>query len=365
VKVLVVPSGNDASAVLRLIWPANGLAERGHDVTVTDLGWRLEVYTDDEGNPVELMNQPRFDVMVLQRMQLGRLVQAIPLLQRAGVAVVVDLDDDFEQIDRNNAAWAGTQPQNDRAYNYEHLKRACATADLVTTSTPLLAEIYAKHGRSVVVANRLPRRVCEFEHVEVDPPRIGWAGDVKTHPRDLQVTRGIVAQVLDKTGASFVQVGPGGAAALLGIKRSERHPHMRGTPECFPEEMATGFVPFEQWYASVNANIDIGIAPLAPTRFNDCKSGLKLLEHSALGIPCVVTPTPDNMRLHALGMGIYARKPRDWERELTKLATDAGWRGEVAARSKEAARSEVLEDHLHEWSDAWELARDHHQWRRG
>lgn len=348
-NVLVVPAGKDASANLRLVWPAATLANRGHTVRVANPDtWRLDVFLDKTNDVAALTTIPDCDVIVFQRLHDRHMAQAVPFLQRTGIAVVVDVDDHFGAVDPANVAWNTVHPTEvpDKAWRW--LDVACANADLVTVTTPALAAHYGRaHGRAVVLPNRLPEQILSIPPVPNRHPRqIGWTGDIKTHPRDLQVVGPAVAQVLAETGADRVwNVGPGGITKPLGVAR----------------EYVTGYVEARGWYSTIAALIDIGIAPLADTKFNLNKSGLKLLELSALGIPCVASPTPDNQRLHALGMGVLADKPKEWRRELRRLATDDAWYREVAERSKEAARGETLEAHASLWWDAWTMAYERHR----
>lgn len=343
-KVMCVLAGDDASARLRMEWPAGANAQQGRDVICAGANWRLRGLTDQNGR-VHSIDVPKVDVIVFQRLCNAGMTAAIPLLQEAGVTVVIEVDDDFTSIDPNNTAYAAHHPTTSPDSNFLVLAEACKLADLVTVTTPALARIYGNHGRVAVLPNRLPAAVLDVEAPpHADPPRVGWAGSVSSHPNDLQATRGQVARVCLEHRLRFVNVGPGGTVKPLGLDG----------------EQATGWVPPWEWYPTIASELDIAIAPLAATRFNAAKSSLKLLEHSATGVPCVASPNEDNQRLHALGMGVLASKPKDWYRELSRLVTDYGWRREVAARSKAAAKLETLEDHAHLWWEAWSRARELH-----
>ena len=54
------------------------------------------------------------------------------------------------------------------------------------------------------------------------------------------------------------------------------------------------------------AKLGIGVAPLADTKFNAAKSWLKMAEMAALGVPCVVSPRAEYMRLHEQWIGSLA-----------------------------------------------------------
>jgi glycosyltransferase involved in cell wall biosynthesis len=183
---------------------------------------------------------------------------------------------------------------------------------------------------------------------------VGWSGSTATHPDDLQVTRGAVARALrphvDTWGFHFIGVDRGKyeVARLLGMVGS-------GVPYG-----QTGWVDLMSGgYASAMGGLDIGIAPLELTPFNAAKSALKLLEWSALGVPCIGSPTEEYVRSAALGAGIIARNPRQWEAELKRLIGSADARAEASARGRAVAAGMTYEEHAHLWYNAWCYAADH------
>ena len=103
------------------------------------------------------------------------------------------------------------------------------------------------------------------------------------------------------------------------------------------------------------AGLDIGIAPLADTAFNRAKSWLKPLEYAALGVPCVMSPTEEYLRINAMGVGVVAmRRSRAWKREVGRLLADDAHRAEVADRGREVVRERLLiEDNCWKWAEAW------------
>jgi hypothetical protein len=106
------------------------------------------------------------------------------------------------------------------------------------------------------------------------------------------------------------------------------------------------------------ARLGVGLAPLSNSRFNRAKSRLKLLEMAALGVPCVVSPRSDYVRLHELGVGTLASSPNDWYREVGRLLRVEAARLEASARGRVVARSLTIENHAHLWWNVWRAALD-------
>lgn len=282
------------------------------------------------------------DVAVFARPTRWPLVEAIRCLQAKGVAVVVDMDDDFTAIDPQNTAWAVSRSVED----WEAASEACRIADLVTVTTPALARRYAPHGRYAVLPNYIPKSYLDIT-TERDGTTVGWAGSVSTHPNDLQVTRGAVANAVRDTAARFLVVGDGvKVKANLGLS---------------DPPFVSGVVPLAD-YPHLVARLDVGIVPLADSPFNRAKSALKLSEYAALGVAAVASPTPDNLRVHSEGVGVIARKPRDWRREVTRLLTDDDYRTEIVLRSRRSVRT--IDGNGWRWAEAWARALVNQRQRR-
>ena len=108
-----------------------------------------------------------------------------------------------------------------------------------------------------------------------------------------------------------------------------------------------------QHYPYRLAELAIGIVPLADNPFNDGKSALKMSQFAALGVPVIASPTPDNLRLHGLGIGLIAHSPVDWRRCLELLIADAGARAELADRGRQIMATQTYESQADRWWGAW------------
>jgi glycosyltransferase involved in cell wall biosynthesis len=63
------------------------------------------------------------------------------------------------------------------------------------------------------------------------------------------------------------------------------------------------------------------LAPLMPTRFNACRSAIKLLESAAFEAPCIASPTADMLRHRESGV-LLAREEADWHHALSTIVDD-------------------------------------------
>lgn len=286
------------------------------------------------------------DVIVMQRVTHAYMAQAVSVLRAKGIAVVVDVDDDLSSIHPSNPAWALHHPGNEgrrlsngkrNMQSWRHLSQACRDATLVTVSAPALLPIYASHGRGQVLFNYLPDHYYGLPRVDSDV--VGWPGSFHSHPNDPEVVGGAVARLVDE-GAEFVMRGESeGAGKAFGL----------------PSDPPSRKVPIEEWPAAV-AELGIGIAPLADTRFNSAKSFLKPMELSACGVPWVASPRAEYKRLHAMGAGVLADRPRVWYRELKRLRESATLRAELSDAGRAVAEQLRLSRNAWRWAEAWQKA---------
>jgi hypothetical protein len=336
-KVLVYPADSAGCGHFRLIWPGSyAPAESGVDVTV--LGPRdRDLMLKMDGDRVADVLNVRADVYVFQRVTHRNIMQAIPILRSKGVAVVVDVDDDLSSIHPRNPAHDAYHPKRGQgAHSWANLKQACRDATLVTVSTPALLEVYAAHGRGRVLYNYLPDHYYGVPHEDSDV--IGWPAALQSHPDDPSAVGASIARVVADSGAFRVVGSPLGVGAAFGL--SQDPPGLSRSVDVLG------------WPGAVT-ELGIGIAPLADTRFNRCKSWLKPLEMSALGVPWVASPSVEYARLNRMGAGLLAHSNRTWYRSLDLLRRDWEFRSELAGRGYEVAQQLRIRDHAWMWLEAW------------
>lgn len=325
----------------RMRWPGEAVKRNRHAVNVMP----YPKIVLDKGNPpnVRGINVGTANVVVFQRPANYQFPQVIPILQRNGVAVVIDMDDDLSCIHPRNPAHRAYDPRLNHKSNWMHAESACALADWVTVTTPALAERYGQHGRVTVIPNHVPESYLKVQRPSNEVPVVGWAGWTNTHVGDLTVTGGMVNQALIDAKGKFVAFGDDNIFRDLQIRH--RPPHTQRTFTSIKD------------YPKTLAELDIGLVPLQKSPFNQAKSWLKALEYASLGIVPVVTPTEDNMRLVELGAAVRAEKPREWYDRVKELILDKDMRNEVSDRSRQVASDWTIEGNTDKWWDAWLAAR--------
>lgn len=344
-NVYIFPGDHGGCAFYRMLEPVRATTEYGINSTVTtDIP--VDGYVNDDGS-FDIQNVDfDADVMVIQRPLLRAMVDLIKACQKKGIACVVELDDDFEAIHKGNQAYRAVNPEYSPASNWHWLKECCEIADLVTVSTPNLARRYASHGRGVVLRNCIPASELSRPKIPAEDLRLGWSGTLQNHPEDLHVVGSQINAVLNSgagdSGLWIVGDGKDVAEALYLTDHNEVH--------------ATGWVERKDYFATINSHIDVGMVPLLLDIFNTSKSYLKSLEFSSQGIPNVVSPTEENVRLGEITGNPVAYKQKDWQKHLKPLLANRDLWLERSHAVRESVRPLTYENHAGDWIEAWNKA---------
>lgn len=255
--------------------------------------------------------------------------------------LVFELDDDLWNIDPTNAAafeWFNNgYDRRSRTYHdvQGNLAANIHVADRVTVTTQALADLVSKWNDNVVIVpNRIPEWVLDWERPKRDRLTIGWMGSA-THTMDWEQAGDQVSRFIKRNPeVEFHMIGAG---------------HYRGMKIPEDQLVTTGWITGVDnvWRA---IDFDIALAPLRPHVFNQSKSNLKALEAAALGIPIVASdcgPYPDFVE-HGK-TGFLVKRDHEWGKYLRELVNDEDMRNEMGAAAKEKARQWTLEGNIDEW----------------
>jgi glycosyltransferase involved in cell wall biosynthesis len=329
-------------ALWRCLWPVSHLRRQGYPV-----GWlhKENPSLADAIMPVQ--------AVILHRVSWDHPDYAVgrawfEALHLAGKAVWFEVDDDLftehclpqvNVLNPEGRSWAQLdQERRDRIY-------ALALCDGVTVSTQRVATIVRQYTDKpvIVVPNSIDwpgfQQVCRGAPRPTAALTIGWAGG-KRLDTDLTAMAQAWARLAGRyPGVEFVVVGH----------------HADLLRDAVPPERLH-LIPWQplQRYPRTYAGIDIGCAPLAPTRFNTAKSGIKLFEYAAAGAAVVASPTIYADYLRDGRDGYLVRDAAEWEGALARLVEDAPLRQALARRwAKRVQERHSLAANLGRWPDAW------------
>lgn len=273
------------------------------------------------------------DTVVVQMLHDERGSEAWGKLAGAGHhRLVLDVDDAMWRPD-----WTPFRNAYDAAA-LERLYRNVMLSHVVTTPNPVIAEHLSKVNPNVwVVPNTVPAWVLDIDRSTVDPKTIGYQGS-PSHSTDWTVpVRNAVARFVVESGWSITFAGTG------------------DVPEGWPAgTVATPWQDAGSAAYYTGLRFAVGIGPLKPTYFNTCKSGLRAVEYSALGIVPVL-PDVDIYRPYVTD-GIDGRlvaTHQTLRRVLHEVADDAEWTERAGRLARARAATHTTEHNLGRWVEAW------------
>lgn len=271
-----------------------------------------------------------YDCVVVERfwrpdLNLMHAEQLINSIRRTGASLVYTLDDNL--LDLNE--WEEgpiISPEKIHA-----VRLFIREADLVVVSTPNLSQ-RIKHfsKRTIVIQNAIDddiffggfdvkssKTTSSSRFLDCNKISIGFMG-THTHAEDIRFILEPIRSILSKyrNEVSFVVV--------RGTGNDKLNEALSSFNVGFIDPgIQTEYPNFIRWMRHF-CNWDIGVAPLTKSPINLCKSDIKFLDYSALGIAGIysnIGEYPETISDQA--MGIIADQPEDWFTALDYLINNS------------------------------------------
>jgi len=329
-----VPHAPDGSGYYRFFLPLKHLGENSR---------HLYGMPERPGGMLAPDDVDGLDVLALQR-PAGR--TGTRMLERlvGRVKLVYETDDDMLQAETSGLPHlVGEQVK-------ESIRRCMRLCDMVTVSTPYLAEQVRPYCENVVVLpNFVKSGLLTLNRPQPERLTIGWAGGT-SHLVDIVTVADPLRDVL---GAN-----PDVDMHWIGFDYS---PELTRARLDSPLQRQCRYSPWSRdvgdYYKKID--FDIGIAPLADVPFNNSKSHIRTLEMAACGIPVVASNRLPYSEFVVDGKtGWLVSSEDEWRRRLTDLINDPEMRAEMGAAAKEQAADWVIEDGWRLWEAAYETVAD-------
>lgn len=223
-------------------------------------------------------------------------------------------------------------------------------ADLVTVSSPGLRE-YFMHIREnvVLLPNFLDDQIWTLRSPSnfTSPPlTIGYMGG-HSHKPDIEIILPVISELLARY-PNHLRFVFWGKDLLNSLEYNEAITHVPIDMPSYPE--------FVQFFQTVS--VDIFIAPLRDSLFNRCKSGIKFLEYSALGVPGVYS----NLDPYALVVtqgydGFLATSTEEWINYLIQLIENPSLRVTMGRNAQNTIKEKwLLSNHVDLWLETYSQA---------
>lgn len=286
--------GPTSSGFIRLIAPLSTDAAHG----------RLEIRVLDGPDDPNLSD---CDACIVQRVAVDDLDRATALVARLrenGQLLLVDNDDAFAMLGSGHPE-SEVYVDKDAA-----LRFLLSAADQAWFSTRALSDVYrAQAPVSEVVPNTLDPRLWRNYR---KPRRLLANGDcvqllymgTATHDADFE----LILPALDRLHATYP-----GRFALTAVGALRHPPQRPWLSVLSPPPDCRDYPRFVRWLAG-QGPYDVGLAPLVDNAFNACKSDIKFLDYSALGLLSLVSDVP-----------AYAGPAKDRALAVLVANDTAGW----------------------------------------
>ncbi|TFH45303.1 glycosyltransferase [Streptococcus equinus] len=300
----------------RVLNKAEQLEKLGYDVKVVNLS-KLQLLDCKGASHIIIYRAP--DLPILS--------QICQLANKTGVPVLYDIDDlVFDTKYTDQLAYTqglSTADKNNYDESVRGYGRMLDKCDAVITSTNQLAK-ELRNYKSTVILNRnvLSQELVEISqktpHVELDnnKVRMGYFSGSITH------------------NENFEMIKPAIISLLKEYKNLELHlaGHL-DIPEdiaCFGEQIVTH--PYVDWreLPKLISSIDINLAPLVQSTFNEAKSEIKWLEAAAVKVPTVASKIGSFEDMIEDGIDGVLASETEWKEKLERLIVDKDFRIQIA-----------------------------------
>jgi glycosyltransferase involved in cell wall biosynthesis len=277
-----------------------------------------------------------FDAFIFHRAVQASFLPVVSWLKRQGKRICWELDDDIWHIPTWNPA--------SKAYTeavIESCDRMADLADMICVSTPVLAQVVDRPGKTVVTPNLIDvSQWPERKGFSNFPLRILWAGSAH-HKQDLEEIVEPLERVLDvnwNVRVFFFGAMPERMGEWVRLKNSL-------VEMMVPKSGRVGFIEhvvLEDYIPTLMAlRPDIALCPLCDHEFNNSKSGIKFMEMAMAGSAVIATSLPPYQYDGPFGRLVAPGDPKGWFESLRELIEDAYTRNRLAV----AGRRKVVEDH--------------------
>ncbi len=256
-----------------------------------------------------------FDIFIFQRNSVKATVELIyAIRQETGKPVIFDLDDNIMQIPMTNPAfWLYLDKPEIGWYQLQSL--------MVSSCGTYSTQGLAKRFGVFKPAHVLPNYLNIEEHRNVQPIRVAegvlmfWGGS-NTHRDSLELLKDVIPEVFKRH--------PEAKLVVMGSSLPFEADPSRVI------EVPWGLYKF---FKAVLLGCDIGLAPLAPGPFSECKSDLRIKELAAGKLAIVASDYAEYGRAVREAGGIPVSTTEEWVEALSRLIGDGEerkYRGELA-----------------------------------
>lgn len=316
------------------------------------------------------------DVLVFQRTTDLDHLRLMKMSQDMGKPVILEGDDDYINVPESNPGYAYY------AQRQGFVKEMYRIANGVTVTTPGLKQVYSEFNDNIEIIpncndieivdseptlptvstfNREGKAIpfSQYQEARIGKQVIGWGGS-PTHEKDLEMIIPGVRKLLKREDKKVI-------FAFVGFVH-------RALLELIPSDQLFlfGLVPVTAYFMLYKTiKFDIGIAPVAPLKFNEGKSSNKLLEYQILKILPVASDSttyrkdicrgflanPNHETLPG-GKGESVGSEYGWFRALSNAVNCDDREERLLANRKFVEENYDIKTKVHQWIEFFEKVKE-------
>ncbi|OJX41180.1 MAG: hypothetical protein BGO78_00050 [Chloroflexi bacterium 44-23] len=250
------------------------------------------------------------------------------------IPVIFDLDDLLFELPENH-------PDRKSGFFTAALLpmlQAVFEADAITVSTQCLADYLSPYNSNIhVIPNFLNDEIWKIDtqlnqnKTDSDNVVIGYMGG-HSHQPDLAMVLPVLLRVTENYHGNL-------RFKFIGIQAPPELESISETLWINPESYI--YANFADFFKS--QKLDIAIAPICENLFNTCKSGIKYLEYSAIGVPAIYSAIPPYKQMIQNGFnGILANSEDEWLNALIALIEKPDLRKRLVENAQKDIRDKWL-----------------------
>ena len=323
IKILFICNSTEGTLKQRVIMPAKYLhADVAHEINVMSMQAKIMINIFGTMKAT-IRDMNYYDIIILQFAWHDDLVFLIDRLNKLGIKVVLDFDDDY--FHRNPY-----YPIDYSRGRMDNLIKSMSMADMITVTTESLAKTYSKYNSNVKI---LPNMIdiSEFKPKANDGKVVGWYSSGIRFAEFRDIVEGWIPE--------NVCLYLAGSTVFNNFKHKNKIVVDRFNPVDTPKVLAM---------------IDIGLIPLKLCRFNDGKSDLKGLEYGAMNIPFIASSTEPYKKLVRHGInGFLVKHSRDWNKYIKLLIVDDRLRYDMGKAARKVSESRDIKLNINLWEEAY------------
>jgi hypothetical protein len=214
---------------------------------------------------------------------------------------------------------------------------AMRRCEMLIGSTPQICDLMTRESgkaaylwRNLIDSETLQaaRQALSMPERASDALVIGYASGSRAHEADFRIIEPVLAEIMARhTNVELYILG------YLELPPALKQYNARITRRKFTDSAG---------YMSDLAAVDINIVPLLNNEFNDCKSAIRFMEASLLGIPTIATAVGDfkHIVVHR-ETGLLAEQDTDWREYIELLLRDVDFRTQLGENARQMVLSKL------------------------